>query len=669
MPGLVAFVAELPEPTVEKALDELIAADLIRPTESARYFRFRHPIVRRAVYDSTPGAWQLGAHERTAYALAGIHQPASAYAHHVERSARLGDEDAIAVLVDGAHEVAPHAPLTAGTWLLAALRLLPPNADDARRLILLDEATSALASAGAYEASIGALEQSLALLPEDESAARAELIVKIANAKRRTGGPLESRELLVRTLESLDGSNNVAVAPLLVEIAFNDYWRGEFAQARTFAQAVLVGTGVDQLTTFVAAMLSSLSNCSEGRVTEALADLDEAQTALAMLPDERLIETIDLIQGIASAALRLERPDDALEHLQRGFVLARASGQGTMIPGWLAFEAFALLMKGQVADAIKVSETAVDAALLSGSAWHTAYAFEADSLAAFWAGDAERALTSAQEALTWAERIPATLPHSRSRVQLAGAWYAAGDPQRACAELTALDAEPTRLVLDLHGAHGWEIAVRAHLALGERATARDLSARAQERADATPLLQQQAFTRCTRAAVLLANDDAPGALAVIGAAADIADRVDNPFLRARVQALHGVTLAAVGKSREAIAELEAAETALFACGSFRESDAAARELRRLGRRVTRRTRPHERGTGLAALSPREREVADQVAAGKTNRNVAETLFLSEKTIETHLARIYDKLGVRSRTALTAIVTREGGSAAPDPIGH
>ena len=60
--GLVAFVAELPEPTVEVGLDELLAAGLIRPTESARDFRFRHPIVRRAVYESTPGAWQLGAH-------------------------------------------------------------------------------------------------------------------------------------------------------------------------------------------------------------------------------------------------------------------------------------------------------------------------------------------------------------------------------------------------------------------------------------------------------------------------------------------------------------------------------------------------------------------------------------------------------------------------------
>ena len=211
--------------------------------------------------------------------------------------------------------------------------------------------------------------------------------------------------------------------------------------------------------------------------------------------------------------------------------------------------------------------------------------------------------------------------------------------------------------------------MRAQLALGDLAAAHDLSTRALERADATPLLQQQASARCGRASVLLADDDAAAALAVIDAAADIAAPVDNPFLRARIQALHGVSLAAVGEQSRAIVELEAAETALFECGSFRESDAAARELRRLGRRVTRRTRPRERGTGLAALSPREREVADQVASGKTNRTVAETLFLSEKTVETHLARIYDKLGVRSRTALATIVAREGGAVVPESVAR
>ena len=59
----------------------------------------------------------------------------------------------------------------------------------------------------------------------------------------------------------------------------------------------------------------------------------------------------------------------------------------------------------------------------------------------------------------------------------------------------------------------------------------------------------------------------------------------------------------------------------------------------------------------------EREVAVLVAAGKRNRDVAAALFVSEKTVESHLARIYDKLGVRSRAALAAIIAGEAQPSA------
>jgi DNA-binding NarL/FixJ family response regulator len=130
------------------------------------------------------------------------------------------------------------------------------------------------------------------------------------------------------------------------------------------------------------------------------------------------------------------------------------------------------------------------------------------------------------------------------------------------------------------------------------------------------------------------------------------------MLAARARALTGTALAAAGKREPALAELQRAESVLSACGAAREADAAVRELRRLGHRVFRRAPPPVPGTGLGGLSSREREVATRVASGNTNREVAAALFLSEKTIGSHLARIYDKLGVHSRAALAAIVARE-----------
>jgi DNA-binding NarL/FixJ family response regulator len=79
--------------------------------------------------------------------------------------------------------------------------------------------------------------------------------------------------------------------------------------------------------------------------------------------------------------------------------------------------------------------------------------------------------------------------------------------------------------------------------------------------------------------------------------------------------------------------------------------------------VARRPRPLSEDSRLAQLSPREREVATQVASGKTNREVAAVLFLSERTVGNHLVRIFDKLGVHSRAALATLVAREAG--APD----
>ena len=74
---------------------------LIGQTETPVWFRFRHPIVRRAVYASAGQAWRVGAHARAAAALAAGGSSPLVRAHHVERSAVRGDEEAVADLRAG----------------------------------------------------------------------------------------------------------------------------------------------------------------------------------------------------------------------------------------------------------------------------------------------------------------------------------------------------------------------------------------------------------------------------------------------------------------------------------------------------------------------------------------------------------------------------------------
>src|SRR5215472_4441828 len=123
-PELAAAAAATSETAGMHAVDELLRLDLIRTTDVPRRFRFRHPLVRRAVYEATAGGWRLGAHERCAEALAARGASAAARAHHVERSARQGDLAAVAVLREAGEAAARLAPESAARWFGGALRLL-----------------------------------------------------------------------------------------------------------------------------------------------------------------------------------------------------------------------------------------------------------------------------------------------------------------------------------------------------------------------------------------------------------------------------------------------------------------------------------------------------------------------------------------------------------------
>lgn len=170
--------------------------------------------------------------------------------------------------------------------------------------------------------------------------------------------------------------------------------------------------------------------------------------------------------------------------------------------------------------------------------------------------------------------------------------------------------------------------------LGEIAASRD-----------APLLS--ALSAACTGAVLLAEGDAAAALASLRPALTAWSTLDAPYEAARVRVLIAQACRALGDEDGAALELDAARKAFERLG-------AGPDLANLDRDST-----PSIPTAGGGLSTREVEVLRLIATGKTNRAIAEELFLSEKTVARHVSNIFGKLSLSSRAAATAYAYENG----------
>ena len=170
-----------------------------------------------------------------------------------------------------------------------------------------------------------------------------------------------------------------------------------------------------------------------------------------------------------------------------------------------------------------------------------------------------------------------------------------------------------------------------------RAAADELSALAE--GAGAPLLQAMAAR--ADGAIRLAEGDAKGALGALRRAWDSWNAVDAPYESARVRILIGLACRQVGDEDAAEMELDAARSALVTLG-------AAPDLAALDRLTGAAAR-----TSPGGLSARELEILHGLAAGKSNRAIAEELVISERTVDRHVSNIFAKLDVSTRAAATA----------------
>jgi DNA-binding NarL/FixJ family response regulator len=408
----------------------------------------------------------------------------------------------------------------------------------------------------------------------------------------------------------------------------------------------------------VAAALLCFARYGEGDLNAAEEARAEAAAVVDRLSDAAVAARLEALHYLGFAEFFCERYDEAIRHLRRGIGVAHGSGQGQLLIPMLVGLAHALEVRGRLRDALDTAEAAVEAARLAGNPQFTSWALVAEGWNAAMTGDLGHAHAAAEEAVDLLRGLDESVLTLGAHAHAAAIFLESGDSGRCLEEARRAGAPDLARVEP--GRRAWLAAVlaRAELARGSEAGAQRWLERAEAALHGVELPLARSSVLYAHALLALERDDAAAAARLADRAARVAEKVGADLQAARSHALAGQALARAGDDDAAVHALARAETELTACGAHRFRDEAARELRRLGQRTSARQRRSPGGGQLGRLSGRQREIAELVALGRSNREIASELFLSEKTVEGHLSNVFAKLGVSSRAAVAAAIARD-----------
>jgi ATP/maltotriose-dependent transcriptional regulator MalT len=660
-PELAAAAADTSEAAAMHAVDQLLGFDLVRPTDVPRRFRFRHPLVRRAVYEATAAGWRLEAHQRCAQALAARGASTAARAHHVERSAHEGDLAAVALLRDAGEAAARLAPESAARWFDAALRLLPGSASVPDRIELLLARTEALAAAGRFVDAHEAVTRAEALLPGQPSALRITVMTTCAGVERFLGRYEQAHTRLMRALRDLPESASVERVELLVELTLNEFYRSRYAAMRDWAEPAMSAAADvgDPTLIAAAAVMSAFAYAMTGPTDIARLRRAEAAALVDGLSDDDLSVRPHTAGWLAIGEVYLDLYAEADAHASRALELTRMTGQGDPLHRLYPVLPRIWYVRGKLAEAAELLDGVIEAGRWLGSPPALAGNLFNRSAVALATGDLDLALAAAEESVELTRGLDEGFVSAWAAARLAAVRCETGDPDGAVELLLGrVGGEELELIPGSWRACWLELLTRCWLALDRPEEARRAADRAEATATMVRLPLACAWADRAAAAVALHTGDVECATRRALASAETADRVGAPIESALSRVLAGRALAEADEIDRAVNELRCAAASFEACGALRYRDGAERELGRLGHRPHRRTRPGlSDGRGIETLTERELQLARLVVDRKTNREIAAELFLSQKTVETHLRNIFHKMDVTDRVALARAFER------------
>lgn len=638
----LASMMGCPAPEVGAALSAAVAARILDVLGDG--YAFRHDLLRDALYQGLPSAIRSGLHSEAAQVLSCAHCPLDEIVPHLVEGATADDPGSIELLVSSGCSVRTTSPALAVTLLQRALALLTEC--DPRRDQVVAALVSPLSRLGRPAEAVTLARQVLDR-PHDPSLGpplRRGLVEALA-IQGRTVELCEEleRELALDDLSS-DERNELAGRMAQARILIGDFegagplGREVLDQARRRCDDHVAGAA---LTTLVWVALA------EGHLHDGVAAAEEAAT-LADSADDDL--AVDLCRGII--LVNVDRLDEARSVLQAGRRQDGANGYLPTVSGYHWALANLAYLAGRWDEAAAEAESGlalVGAGIGAGIGSSMARAVLARI--ALHRGDLDFARAQVERAMAVAS------PRSPDPYLDLVLWVwalvqeAEGDSSPARQTLEAVWDESKKV----RGFRSWRTwvpeLVRLSLATGARARAESVTEEVEALAlEATGVASAQAAAMRCRGLV-----ETDHSLLIL--ASELFRASCRPVEAAL--SLEDAGWASEGAERygEAVELYRRARATYADHGAIRDLDRVTAALRRLGVRNASRILQARPVSVWEGLTPTEARVAELVASGLSNRQIADLLFVSARTVGSHVQHIFVKLGISSR--LDLVVTHRG----------
>ncbi|HET6771323.1 MAG TPA: AAA family ATPase [Actinomycetota bacterium] len=641
----VAALARVDPEEVRAGVDSLIQMEILA---SGTPVRFAHPLVQQAIYEESPPAARADAHGRAARILADERAPPDEIATHLLLSEPMGRDDVVETLRAAASQsLSQGAPQSAVAHLRRAVEEGAAGED---RVTLLHDLGRAEALAGDPSA-IADLEEASRLT--DDPVPRAQIAYELSQLYVLVGNWSASHETLRRALAELgDRDPNLAAQ---IEAA----WAGSGLYDLTHAPEIEPslphlrervhggGAAVRNLAVTLAGVGAQRGMDRE----EVLALVEQGLDGGRLLREGPELLFIGQILVALVGFDELERADDVTREMAD---LARRRGS---VADFVVASYGRLWIDAQRGD-LKTAEghlrSMVEACLEHGltfvlpSAFHTAVdlLLERSELA-----DIAAMVESIELQPALARTVSgAFIPAVRGRLRVLR-----GDPETGVTDLRAAGEIFTALRFRNPIVEWWRSPLALALPAGSREEARSLVQ--EELQDARALGLPRAEGVALRAAGLL--EGGKRGIELLNDSLKALEQVDAQLERARTLVELGAALRRANQRSASQRPLRAGLELAFRCGAQRLTERALEELRLSG---VRPRRPAV--SGPDALTPGEARVARMAADGISNKDIAQSLFVTSKTVENQLSAAYRKLGVNSRDQLRGALGGPEASAGP-----